>query len=490
MAEGGNQRKPARRHNRWWRRFAFHVASASIALSPLVVGELVLRLCVAAPPVRPEDPYVAFSDLPPLFELDSTGTRFETAAQRLIAFRPQTFPAKKRPETRRIFCLGGSTVQGRPYSVETSFTTWLKLNLQAAGPETNWEVVNCGGISYATYRLMPIMRELLKHQPDLFVLYTGHNEFLEDRTYANIKAAPRVLIRLHRTMLGLRSYALADRWLARRGRRRASPTVMTADVQTKLDLAGGLQSYHRNPTWRRNVITHFRHNLETMIRMAQDAGVPVILVNPVANLKDCPPFKSEFRTDLSDRDKRQVIDLRGRADRLDWTETYEKVGLLEQAAALDGQHAGLAYRLGTCYEHLGRSPAAKHWFTQAKEHDICPLRMLEPMHEIILQIAHQHHAPLVDVRAMIEARTEDGLPGDRWLLDHVHPTISGHQLIADALCQAMIEMGLVHAADHWQTARDPLWQDHLASLNDAYYAQGVARLKRLHDWSRGRIHQK
>ena len=73
MAEGGTQRKPGRRHDRWWRRFAFHVAAASVALSPLVVGELALRLCVAAPPARPDDPYVCFSDLPPLFVLDPTG---------------------------------------------------------------------------------------------------------------------------------------------------------------------------------------------------------------------------------------------------------------------------------------------------------------------------------------------------------------------------------------------------------------------------------
>jgi hypothetical protein len=487
MAEAENQGKPTQQCGRR-RRVAFHLAAAVVVLSPLVAVEVVLRLCVATPPARPDDPYVSFRELPPLFVPDPNGVRFETAAERLIAFRPQSFAAEKQPRTFRIFCLGGSTVQGRPYSVETSFPTWLQLNLQAARPETNWEVLNCGGISYATYRLRPIMRELLAYQPDLFVLYTGHNEFLEDRTYANLKDMPPVLVRLHRTMLGLRSYALADRWLAQR--RRAAPTVMGADVQTKLDLTAGLESYRRDPVWRRNVITHFHANLEAMARMAHDAGVPVMLVNPVVNLKDCPPFKSEFRSDLSEHDRQQVRSLRERARRLGWTDVHQKINLLEQAITFDGQHAQLLFLIGTCHAHIGQWGEAKHWFVRAKDEDVCPLRILEPMRDVIRDITVHHGLPLVDIQALIEARTEDGIPGDQWLLDHVHPTIAGHQLIADALCQAMADVNVVRLPEHWESTRRLLWQSHLTSLNDAYYAQGVARLKRLRDWSRGRIHQK
>ena len=94
------------------------------------------------------------------------------------------------------YCLGGSTVQGRPYAIETSFTTWLELNLRTADPRYQWEVVNCGGVSYASYRLVPILRELLAYEPDLFIICTGHNEFLEDRTYASVKARSGVRIRL------------------------------------------------------------------------------------------------------------------------------------------------------------------------------------------------------------------------------------------------------------------------------------------------------
>ncbi len=228
------------------RKILFHLAAMVLVISPLVLGELVLRLCVGPVAVSPDDPYVSFSGIRPLFVLDSTGTRLETSAERLACFCPQSFAAVKGPDTFRIFCLGGSTVQGRPYSIETSFTAWLKLNLEAARPETDFEVVNCGGISYASYRLVPIMREVLEYEPDLFIIYTGHNEFLEDRTYRRLKRIPRALIGLHRTMLNLRSYWLANEFISKRRARRtesgsSSKTVLPTEVEAKLDFSDGLE---------------------------------------------------------------------------------------------------------------------------------------------------------------------------------------------------------------------------------------------------------
>ncbi len=460
-------------------------AAVAVVLSPLVALELGLRLCVPAPAVDLGDPYISFSGLRPLFALDATGTHFETATERLTYFRPQSFAAAKTPETFRIFCLGGSTVQGRPHSVETSFTTWLELNLRAARPETNWEVVNCGGISYASYRLVPIMRELAGHEPDLFIIYMGHNEFLEDRTYRILKKTPRVLTRLYGVLLNLRGYALANRFLS--SRRDSSKSVLPTEVQAKLDMRDGLSHYTRDDTWREGTVEHFRRNLKTMLQIAQSAETPVILVNPVSNLKDCLPFKSEFRSDLSARDAERVADLWKRGRELEWREVQEKLRLLEQAVALDDRHAELLYLIGKCYERMGRSTEAKKWFVLAKEWDVCPLRILEPMHRAILDAASQHRAPLVDGRALIEDRTEDGIPGEEWLLDHVHPSIAGYQLIADSLYRTMEEMKLVRTPDAWQATRDDLRREHLASLNPAYYAHGAERLQRVQEWSRGRI---
>jgi hypothetical protein len=168
--------------------------------------------------------------------LNESGTSFETASERHFYFCPQSFSAVKKEDTFRIFCLGGSTVQGRPYSVETSFSTWLKFNLDLVYPENTIEMVNCGGISYASYRLVPIMEELLTYEPDLIILCTGQNEFLEERTYHRLKKTPPGLISLHQRLLWLRTYSLANQWLASRQSRDTSPLVLPAEVQPKLDM--------------------------------------------------------------------------------------------------------------------------------------------------------------------------------------------------------------------------------------------------------------
>ena len=465
----------------------FRTAVVVVVLSPLVLIEVLLRAFVPAPAVAVDDPYVSFAGTTPLFVPDTTGEILETDAQRLTYFRRQSFAAEKSPKTFRVFCLGGSTVQGRPYSVETSFTTWLQLNLRAANADVDWEVINCGGISYASYRLVPIMREVLAYQPDLFIVYTGHNEFLEDRTYARLKESPRWLLRLHRRLLWLRSYSLADAHLAERRNRPASKTVLPAEVEAKLDYTEGLQSYHRNKVWRAGTIEHFGRNLETMIRICTRADMPIILVNPVSNLKDSPPFKSDFAADLSASDRQRIVELWEEAGRVDSSDPQAKARLLHAAAAIDDSHAGLLYLLGDCYERMGRSTEARKWFVLAKEADICPLRILEPMHDLIAELAAANRVPLVDAMAIVEKCTDDGIAGDEWLLDHVHPTIAAHQLIAESLYKEMEAMGMVQSPEGLRHRRDALWLEHLSSLSEVYYAKGAARLKRLHEWSRGRI---
>ena len=65
--------------------------------------------------------------------------------------------------------------------------------LPKADPSRKWEVINAGAISYASYRIKGLMAELARYEPDLFIVYTGENEFLERRTYASVFETPGLL---------------------------------------------------------------------------------------------------------------------------------------------------------------------------------------------------------------------------------------------------------------------------------------------------------
>lgn len=476
---------------RWFpsRRLFFYVLALIVVLCPLVLIELLFRLFVAVPPVDSRDPYVAFSGIRPLFVLNEAGTQYETADERLTYFRKQSFTAEKGENQFRIFCLGGSTVQGRPYSVETSFTEWLRLNLQAAQPTREFEVINCGGISYASYRLVPILREVLTHEPDLLIVYTGHNEFLEDRTYAPIKRIPPMFLRLHEMLKYLRSYSTVYHALVERQHENqmAEKAMLPVDVQAKLDFEEGLAWYHRDDEWRRNIIQHFRYNLKTMVRLANEADIPLILMNPVSNLKDCPPFKSEWNSNLTKTELSRVNDLWGKVQNTPWDDVFQKIRLLNEALESDDRHAGMLYTLGLCYERSGRLADAKSWFIKAKDEDICPLRILEPMHEVIGDVATIYQVPLVDIKGLIEEQSEGGIPGHEWLIDHVHPRIKGHQLISDQLMAAISKLNIIQFREGWHLKREIIWKAHLSNLNQAYYEQGTQRLERVQNWSRGMV---
>ncbi|QDT88538.1 SGNH/GDSL hydrolase family protein [Gimesia algae] len=466
----------------------FRGAAILLGLSLLVLLEIALRLCGVQPLPDSQDPYISFSSDATLFIKDPAGTSYQTAPERIDFFRPQAFPVKKPADTFRVFVLGGSTVQGRPYAVETSFTTWLKINLQAAEPERDMEVINCGGVSYASYRLVPILRETLQYQPDLFIVYTGHNEFLEERSYGNFKQSSPIYLTAQKSLRDLRIASLLQRILPdTQSKISAAPkTVLTADVNARLDFQKGLEGYHRDLDHRRDIVNHFKYNVRQMILLAKQADVPLVLVNPVSNLKNCPPFKCEFQNGLSQPQQDQLIACWKAANDCGWNEADRKMQLWKEAVRIDHQHADLLYSVGKTCESLQLYPEAKNWLTKAKEEDVCPLRILEPMHVSLLELAQEFHVPLVDIRSLIEQRTPDGIPGSEWLVDHVHPSIKGHQLIADTLYEKLVTLQLLPQPADWQSNRDQLRLAHLNSLPEEYFLRGALRSRRLEGWSRGR----
>ena len=466
----------------------FRGAAILLGLSLLVCLEFALRLGGVHPLPDSRDPYISFHSDATLFIKDTSGMNYQTAPERIDFFRPQSFPVSKPADTFRVFVLGGSTVQGRPYAVETSFTTWLKFNLQAVETERHIEVINCGGVSYASYRLVPILRETLEYQPDLFIVYTGHNEFLEERTYNDLKQSSSISLASQKSLRELRIAALMQRFLpGMREEHGSSPkTILSADVNARLDFRKGLESYQRDLDHRRDIADHFEYNIRQMILLARQADVPLMLVNPVSNLKNCPPFKCEFEDGQSQEQQDQLISLWKAANNCDWNQTDRKMQLWEAALQIDQQHAGLLYSVGKTCEHQQRYSEAKSWLIKAKEEDICPLRILEPMHASLFDLAQEYQVPLVDIHNLVEQQTPDGIPGSEWLVDHVHPSIEGHQLIADALYEKLVALQLFPQPADWQSKRDQLRQEHLSSLPEEYFLRGALRSKRLEGWSRGR----
>jgi lysophospholipase L1-like esterase len=467
-----------------WR---FRLAAIALGFLPLLAAELVLVALDLPKRDVAIDPYVDLHHLRPLFELDSQAETRSIGSERLHLFRPVSFPATKAAGTVRVFALGGSTTQGEPYSTETAFPKWLKLNLRAQSPATNFEVINCGGLSYASYRVLAILKEVLTYDPDLIVIYTGQNEFLEHREYADWKVASSrseamVWLSQMRTVRYLRSMVTqpAERTDA------VTRTQLTAEVDALLDYSGGLDDYHRDDPWRQPVVNHFRWNLEQMIRACHDHQVPLILIRPVTNLIDCPPFKFEIDSTLS-VDKQAEFAARWDALRAHRDDIRDPLAEVDSLLSIDSLHAGALFMKGRLLADRGDWATAKQYFMAARDADVCPLRAITPILEAVSELAERYEVPLIDAEQLITDLSEHQIPGSQWLVDHVHPTIEGHQRIGEAVAELCVEEHLNTPTNaDWKTGRRTLYTEHLRGLGEAYFHRGKQRLEGLTLWTQGR----
>ena len=435
-------------------------------------AEVVLALLGVRPIVVDEDPYVGFQRSLKLFEVSESGLEMQTSPNKLRLFNRQTFPARKGPDSYRVFTLGGSTTYGRPYDDATSFSAWLRAYLGAVDPDRRWEVVNCGGISYASYRVALLMEELVDYEPDLFVIYSGNNEFLERRTYPELMAEPAALTRTRLVLQHSRLWSWA-RSLAGRGERQARERYeLTGEVNPLLNNSAGLEYYHRDDAFGQQVLDHYRFNLRRMVDLARASGAEVILVTVPVNEADFSPFKSEHGEGLSRDDRTRVARLlRDASDALAAGDGPGALPLADRALALDPRYAESHFVRGRALMATEAFVEAERSFARAIAEDICPLRASDEINEAIVEAAEVSETGLVDFRALLKAKMEQrhghGILGDELFLDHVHPTAEVHGELASALVDEMGAMGLLRLPPDWRAGTQASVEQEVLSRVDA-----------------------
>jgi len=454
-----------------------------VGVAPFLMLETGLRVFDVASPSTFDDSLVGFSKVQPLFELDEDASTYRTSRARTLFFGTQEFAADKPDNGYRVFCLGGSTVRGRPFEPESAFSKWLELELAGCDADRKYEVVNCGGLSYASYRLRVLLAEVLQYQPDLIVMCTGHNEFLEDRTYASLKERSVARAWFEDRAASLRILTAARSVFTDESEAGGDRTILNDDVDARLDDPTGYSSYHLDNEWQACVVHHFELSVRAMIQMCSAANVPVILVLPGSNLRDNAPFKSEHPPELTA--ERELAWQRAFDAGAAAADPAQALAECRIAEAIDDGYALLSFRMARCLDQLGRHDEARRLYRKAKNDDVCPLRILDNMCDILTRIAEETDTPLVDARALFISRSAHGIPGSDWYTDHVHPTIYGHQQIAQAVVDAMQREGWPvplarSSAETRRTART----SHIRKLGPAWFANGRRRVGWLEAWAR------
>jgi tetratricopeptide (TPR) repeat protein len=417
-----------------WKRVLF---SATIGVGFFVILEVVLALAGVPTRLAREDPFWGFSGLVPVFERDGDAYRTRFTEPNRV-FNDQRFAAEKPANGLRIFTLGGSSAYGYPWSADSAFSGVLGDVLAEALPERRVESINAAGISYALHRLRFVAREVVEYAPDVLILYSGHNEFIEPDFFAELKKRTPELNRL---------LALLWRWRLYSGLQSLASSL-SAEDRERASAARFDMFVRRNETaaydaaQKQAIVDAFRDGLREIAALAREHGAHLVLAPVPANLRDWRPVRSVVFEELGDAERREWSAALAAGQRqLAGGRPQQAAAALEQAAHLAPSYAETWFLLGRAYEGLERWDDARAAYARAADLDASPVRRISGTNDAMRAVAAEQGALLVDAERLFEEHSEHGLVGFNWIEDYVHPTREGHALIAWRLWQAMAEAG-------------------------------------------------
>lgn len=300
------------------------------------------------------------------------------------------FKVNKDQNTIRLFVIGESAALGFPYPNNIAFSRMLKYALKEIYPEKSIEVINLSFSAINSYTFYDFGRQLPNYSPDAVLIYGGHNEYYGALGVAStfgLGTNPgfvRFMIWLKR----LRLFQLVESAVYSLSHNQAdsSSGILMQRVVKDQQIEYGCDLYQEG-------IRQYEINMRDLLQLLEEKSIPVFLSTVATNLKDLKPFES-------------------------CGETNE-------------QSADYYYEKGKQEYARGDYPNAIISFRKAQQYDCLRFRAPEEINQLIRQFVDTYnHIILVDSEKSFYDRSENKIPGNELLLEHVHPNIAGHKEIA------------------------------------------------------------
>ncbi|MBU0673298.1 MAG: hypothetical protein KJ950_01490 [Proteobacteria bacterium] len=398
----------------WWKKVVFSFLPLVLLLALTEGG---LWLAGYESPVA--DPYESFVFRAPLFV--DNGETVVTDFPRRHFFHEQEFLKQKPAGAKRVFVFGGSTTYGYGLANprQESYVSQLGILLEQKFPGTRFEMINCGGLSYASYRLVDLVEESMQYEPDLVILMSGHNEFIEARHYKDLIDGDSITNRMWYSIRIVRLlYDLATRVQEKK------PMLTGNPFETEKYIV-------RDELEFQYTLDHYTRNLNRMADACQKHKVPMIISTCPSNLLDQVPFRTDPPAGMSEKEFEQLIN---KASTLFDAGKYEEVLALANGVLKDNpKSAGSHYIAGLCDYQTGRMDEARRHLMAAKDMDAFPKRALTSFNERVREISRQRGLPLFDAEKVFRDASKYGLPGKNLFIDDCHPVLAGHRLFAEGL---------------------------------------------------------
>lgn len=402
-------RGTSKRRGRIW---IMRVAAILLPCMAVVSVEIAFRFAgLYEHPERPEA-----SGGPQVMQLPSGVVYFPEWNSTLSVPKPQG--------TVRVFVVGGSSAMG--FGVRHPFSDLMEVDLNDQFPDKDWEVVNGGVSAFASHRALAVVKRACEFEPDLILIYLGHNEFLEEVFYD----PDGLVARLEQT----RGFAQRIRIVNFFGSLfPKEPPKSIPKLQHHFFGNTHFPLIHSTAE-KRQRIDFLKSNLRKMAAECQQHGVTLVLIPAVTNLL-VPPGNPEHGWEHESGDWPGLVQ---RCEEALATRDYDEArDLAGRLIDLDSEHAIAHYLDGLAALGEGDLESAIVALSEANRLDYRGDRACPEIQQAILDVAAEVAVLSSDARPDFAAQLPDEFhrasSGEDLLLfmDHCHPTRTGHRLLAD-----------------------------------------------------------
>ncbi len=364
----------------------------------------------------------------------SDGTEvFQTNDPRLW---PDSIAQKKPAGEFRVFVLGGSAAAGLGYSPNVTFCTYLERMLEQSLVERTPQLVNLGITALSSAQVRLIAEDVVdRFEPDLLVIYSGNNEFLEIHAEKYAWAHSSVVSKLRLLLSDLHLFHLLNR--------PKTPEVLGPSglhlTQREILLDISLDDQEVAET-----IDGYEQNLRELTRYAVRHNVSVLLLSVGSN------WKWRGRDDLPDDWLDEFVPPKEQGEHR-WEKAVSELDRLLQDGDIKNRHE-LYFRRAVAYEELGRFELARADYISALNTDPHLRRTLDEMNRRVLQIAEEQGVYFLDVVDLLSRQAENRIVGFEEFYDYVHFTPRGALLTAAGIHETLRDADLVSIHDKFSVA--------------------------------------
>ena len=391
----------------------------------------------------------------PLFVMNpAVKNRYFTLSTFTPATSEEPLLVPKPKDTFRIFCLGESTMAGYPYWFNGAPSSFLRDRLKMMFPSKRVEIINVGMTAINSFAVADMAHDLVSYEPDLFVVYDGHNEFygaLGVSSNQTVGGMPWVT-RLYLTLIHFKTFYLLREvagkiagWFGNAAAGDATGTMMESLAR------GHTIRYGTPPYWR--ALRTFESNLSDLKETCRTNRVPLILSTQVSNLRTLPPFDSGESPGKDEKTKMSFEETftegKNLYDGAQFEAALEKFRVAESADSIRGD---TQFWIARCLDTLGDKSAALQAYIRARDYDELRFRASTDFNNVIRRMADGQTTVLADIESLFATQSPSLLIDSTLIFEHLHPRARGYFLIGKAFAESIRRLGLLAEENEWKAA--------------------------------------